>query len=204
MEKQIIISISREYGSGGHEIGRKLAEKLSIPFYDRNLLDEIAKKSGSDVSDLVEYDEKPKHFFGSRTVRGYSNNPAENIAELQFALLKSKAADDDSFVVIGRCSDEIFDSIPGVNVLKVFISGDWDFKVRRVVEKRSMDEKLAEKTILRHDKNRIAYHDHFCEHRWGDARSYDLSVNASKLGIDGTVDMLYDYVQRLMKNYSEK
>lgn len=199
MDKQIIISISREYGSGGHEIGRKLAEKLEIPFYDRNLLDEVAKLSGSDVSELASYDEKPKHAFLSRTVRGYSNSPSVNIAELQFALLKSKAADDDSFVVIGRCSDEIFDSIPEVNVLKIFVNADWDFKVKRVIEKRCMDAKLAEKTILKHDKNRIAYHDHFCSHRWGDARTYDLCVNAAKLGIDGTVDMLYDYVQRLMK-----
>lgn len=199
MSKQIIISISREYGSGGHEIGRKLAEKLELPFYDRNLLDEVAKAAGTDVSELTQYDEKPKHFFLHRTVRGYSSSPAENIAELQFALLKSKAADDDSFIVIGRCSDEIFSKIPGVNVLKVFISADWEQKVKRVVEKRGMDAKLAEKTILRHDRTRIAYHDHFCEHRWGDARTYDISVNSSVLGIDGTVDMLADYVQRYLK-----
>ena len=199
MEKQIIISISREYGSGGHEIGRKLAEKLGLPFYDRNLLDEVAKNSGSDVSELSAYDEKPRHFFVSRSVRGYSNSPAENIAELQFALLKSKAADSDSFVAIGRCSDELFDEMRDVFVLKIFVSADWDEKVKRVIEKRSMDKKLAEKTILRHDKNRIAYHDHFCKHRWGDARSYDLSVNSSKLGIDGTVDMLCEYVNRCTK-----
>ena len=86
-----------------------------------------------------------------------------------------------------------------VFVLKIFVSADWDEKVKRVIEKRSMDKKLAEKTILRHDKNRIAYHDHFCKHRWGDARSYDLSVNSSKLGIDGTVDMLCEYVNRCTK-----
>lgn len=199
MNRQIIISISREYGSGGHEVGRKLAEKLDIPFYDRNLLDEVAKKSGSDAAELSKYDEKPRHRFLSRSVRGYNNDPAQNIAELQFALLKSKAADDDSFVVIGRCSDELFDSIPGVNVLKVFISADWEAKVQRVIEKRCMDQKLAEKTILRHDRNRIAYHDHFCSKRWGDARTYDLCINSSKLGIDATVEHIYSFVQSMMK-----
>lgn len=199
MEKQIIISISREYGSGGHEIGRKLAEKLGLPFYDRNLLDEVAKKCGSDISELSVYDENPRHFLIGGRLVGYKNSPAEDIAELQFALLKSKAADSDSFVVIGRCSDELFDEMQGICVLKIFISADWDEKVRRVIEKRSMDKNLAEKTIFRHDKNRITYHDHFCKHRWGDARSYDLSVNSSKLGIDGTVDMLFDYVQRFEK-----
>ncbi len=199
MEKQIIISISREYGSGGHEIGRKLAERLGLPFYDRNLLDEVAKRCGSDISELSVYDENPRHFFINERLGGYSNSPAEDIAELQFALLKSKAADSDSFVVIGRCSDELFDDMQGIRVLKIFISADWDEKVSRVVEKRSMDKNLAEKTILRHDKNRIIYHNHFCNHRWGDARSYDLSVNSSRLGIDGTVDMIFDYVQRFEK-----
>ena len=106
--KQLIISIGREYGSGGHEIGRKLAAKLGLEFYDRNLLDEIAHIKNSDAELLKKYDEVPKKRFFSRTVRGYSNSPEENVAELQFALLKHKAADDDSFVIVGRCTDEIF------------------------------------------------------------------------------------------------
>ena len=89
MDKQIIISISRQYGSAGHEIGVKLAEKLDIPLYDRNLFDEIGKIKNIDTNNLEKYDEVPRKKFFSRKVKGYSNSPEENVAELQFGLLRS-------------------------------------------------------------------------------------------------------------------
>ena len=135
MEKQIIISIGREYGSAGHEIGRKLAAKLEIPFYDRNLLDEFADQKDVDADLLAKYDEKPRRLFFSRTisVRGQSvnNSPAQNVADIQFALLKGKAYDDDSFVVCGRCADEVLKEFPGM--FSVFITADYDAKVKRVM-----------------------------------------------------------------------
>lgn len=197
MDKQIIISISREYGSGGHEIGRKLAEKLEFEFFDRNLLDELSNIKGVDTNLLKKYDEKPRNPFFSRTVRGYSNSPEQNIAEMQFSLLKQKAADEDSFVILGRCSDEIFMGIS--DVLKIFIRGDLDTKVKRVMEKRGMDASEAVKTIERHDKKRKAYHDYFCHSKWGELSNYDLCVDSGKLGIDGTVDMLVDFVKNYLK-----
>lgn len=197
MNKQIIISISREYGSGGHEIGRKLAEKLEFEFFDRNLLDELANIRHVDTNSLKKYDEKPRNPFFSRTVRGYTNSPEQNIAEMQFSLLKQKAADEDSFVILGRCSDEIFMGI--ADVLKIFIRGDLDTKVKRVIEKRGMTASEAVKTIERHDKKRKAYHDYFCHSKWGETSSYDLCVDSGKLGIDGTVDLIADFVQKYLK-----
>jgi len=200
MEKQIIISIGREYGSAGHEIGRKLAAKLEIPFYDRNLLDEFADQKDVDADLLAKYDEKPRRFFFSRTVsvRGQSvnNSPAQNVADIQFALLKGKAYDDDSFVVCGRCADDVLKDFPGM--FSVFITADYDAKVKRVMEKRNMSEKEAKKTIEKHDKTRRAYHDYFAKTKWGQAGSYDLCVNSTVLGIDGTVDMLVDYAKRFL------
>ena len=200
MEKQIIISIGREYGSAGHEIGRKLAAKLEIPFYDRNLLDEFADQKDVDADLLAKYDEKPRRFFFSRTVsvRGQSvnNSPAQNVADIQFALLKGKAYDDDSFVVCGRCADDVLKAFPGM--FSVFITADYDAKVKRVMEKRNMSEKEAKKTIEKHDKTRRAYHDYFAKTKWGQAGSYDLCVNSTVLGIDGTVDMLVDYAKRFL------
>lgn len=197
MDKQIIISIGREYGSAGHEIARKLAEKLEIPFYDRNLLDEFADQKDVDADLLAKYDEKPRRFFFSRTVpvrgQNYSNSPAQNVADIQFALLKGKAYDDDSFVVCGRCADEILKEFPGH--FSVFITADYDAKVRRVMEKRNMSEKEAKKHIEKHDRTRRAYHDYFCKSKWGHASSYDLCINSTTLGIDGCVDMLYDFVR---------
>lgn len=197
MDKQIIISISREYGSGGHEIGRKLAEKLEFEFFDRNLLDELSNIKGVDTNLLKKYDEKPRNPFFSRTVRGYTNSPEQNIAEMQFSLLKQKAADEDSFVILGRCSDEIFMGIS--DVLKIFIRGDLDTKVKRVMEKRGMNASEAVKTIERHDKKRKAYHDYFCHSKWGELSNYDLCIDSGKLGIDGTVDMLVDFIKNYLK-----
>lgn len=195
MEKQIIISIGREYGSGGHEIARKLAAKLGIDFCDRNLLDEFADKNNGNASEMAKYDEKPHRFFFSRTVRGYSNSPAQNVADIQFALLKGKAIDDDSFVVCGRCADEVLKDFPGL--ISIFVSADMDAKIKRVMEKRNMTEKVAKKTIEKHDKTRRAYHDYFCSTKWGVSSSYDLSINSSKLGIDATVDFLADYIKKV-------
>ena len=197
MEKQLIITIGRQYGSRGHQIGEKLAEKLGIELYDRNLLDEVAIANGATSEELSKYDEKPKKRFLSRTVRGMSNNPAEAVAELQFALLKSKAADGDSFVLIGRCGDQIFKGLaPHVSI---YITADYEDKLNRIMTHRSFSKKEAEKAILRHDKNRAAYHDHFCSTKWDEASSYDLIVNMSKTGIDGAVDLIYDYVTKYLQ-----
>lgn len=195
MDKQIIISIGRQYGSAGREIGVKLAEKLDIPLYDRNLFEEIGKIKNIDTNNLEKYDETPRRFFISRKVNGYSNSPEENVAELQFGLLKSKAADGDSFVVVGRCADELFRGMPGF--VSVFILADEEEKVKRIMEIRHMDEKKARATIEKHDRRRKAYHDYFCKGgKWGDCKNYDVCINSSRLGIDGTVNFLYDYIQK--------
>lgn len=196
MGKQVIISIGRQYGSAGHEIGRLLAEKLDIELLDRNLFDEIGKLKNIDTNDLQKYDEVPRKKLFSRTVRGYNNSPEQNVAELQFALLKSKAYDGDSFVVVGRCSDELFLGMEGF--VSIFILGNEDEKVKRIMEIRGMDEKKAKQAIERHDRKRKQYHDYFCKKtKWGDAKSYDLCINSSRLGIEGTVNLLYDYITQL-------
>lgn len=198
MEKQIIISIGRQYGSAGREIGVELAQKLDLPLYDRNLFDEIGKTKNVDTNNLEKYDEVPRKKFFSRTVRGYSNSPEQNVAELQFALLKSKAADGDSFIVIGRCADELFRGMDGF--ISVFIIADEDEKVKRIMEVRNMDEKKAKMAIERHDRKRKQYHDYFCKNgKWGDCKNYDLCINSSRLGIQGTVDFLYDYITKFQK-----
>lgn len=197
MEKQIIIAIGREFGSGGHEIGEKLAAKLDIPLFDRNLLDEFADENDLNAEELQKYDEVPRNKWFSRKVRGHTSSPAENVANIQFALLKSKAFDDDSFVVVGRCAEEVlkdFDSL-----VSIFIRSDADVKIKHVMEKYNLSEKDAKKKMERHDKRRKAYHDYFCkETKWGSSKTYDLCINSAKLGIDGTVEFLYDYIKLRM------
>lgn len=195
MEEQLIVSIGREYGSGGHEIGRHLAQRLGLPFYDRNLLDEIASGKHVDAKKLAKYDEVPSKLFLSRTVRGFSNSPELNVAQLQFDYMKEKAAKGESFVIVGRCADTVLKEFPGL--VSIFVLGDYETKLARVMEKRNFSEKDAKAAMERHDKNRKAYHNHYSSIKWGDSRNYDLCINSSKLGIDGTVDMLEDYIRRI-------
>ncbi len=107
MGKQLIISVGREFGSGGHVIAEELARRFGLVLYDNNLLEQIAEEKEIPHDGLKKYDEKPKSRLFSRTVRGYSNSVQENLANMQFDYLKKKAADGESFVVVGRCSETI-------------------------------------------------------------------------------------------------
>ena len=193
-QKQMIISIGREFGSAGHEIAEKLAERFSLPLYDYNLLREIAGEKKVNVANLEPYDEVPKKGFGSRTVRGYSNSPQENIAYMQFDFLKKKAKEGQSFVVVGRCAEEALKEYKGL--ITIFILGDMDTKIERIAKLHNLSEKQAQEMIIQQDKKRKAYHNYFCEGKWGDSRNYEFSINSSKLGLEVTVEVLEDYIKR--------
>lgn len=193
-QNQMIISIGREFGSAGHEIAEKLAERFSLPLYDYNLLREIAGEKKVNVANLEPYDEVPKKGFGSRTVRGYSNSPQENIAYMQFDFLKKKAKEGQSFVVVGRCAEEALKEYKGL--ITIFILGDMDTKIERIAKLHNLSEKQAKEMIIQQDKKRKAYHNYFCEGKWGDSRNYEFSINSSKLGLEATVEVLEDYINR--------
>lgn len=197
MEKQIIISISREYGSGGHVMAEMLAERFGLPFYDHNLLDEIAQKKNVSVENLSRYDEVPKIHGLSRRVRGHNNSPEEAIANMQFEFLKEKAASGESFVVVGRCSETVLKEYEGL--VPIFVLSDSDAKVERIMQVREMNRKEAEAAIRRHDKRRKAYHNHYCYIKWGDSRNYDICINSSRLGLEKTTDYLESYIRERMK-----
>ena len=194
MGKQLIISVGREFGSGGHEIAEKLARIYDIPLLDHNLLDEIAEERGLDGERLREFDEKHKTFFGTRTVRGFSSAPEENVSLLQFDYLQKRAAKGDSFVVVGRCSEDVLREY--ACMISIFILGDKQNKVERIMELFDMEESMAERFICDKDMKRRRYHNSYCEGKWGDSRNYDISINSSKLGIEGTVAVLKDYIDR--------
>ena len=196
-KKQTIISIGREYGSGGHEIARKIASKLGVPLYDRSILEEVAVFMGVDPDELHKYDEQPKRKFFSRTVRGHNNSNEGAVYGLQSDLLKEREAMGQSFVVVGRCADSLFKLNPGL--VSIFITGDYKDKLNRVMEKRELSARAAANAIAKHDRNRKAYHNSLCDTKWGETRTYDLIINSSKLGIDGTVDFLVNYVMALQK-----
>lgn len=193
MEKQLIITIGREFGSGGHEIGEKLAKKLGIDLIDRNFLKDIAAIKNLNAEELEKYDEKPIRWLFKRTVRNHSSSVEENIAQLQFNYLKDLAHQGKSFLVIGRCAESVLQACP--NMIPIFILGDVDAKVERVTSVFNISEKEALNKMKRHDKSRKKYHnDHCGGKKWGDSRNYEICVNSSKLGVDKTVELLYDYI----------
>lgn len=194
MEKQLIISVGREYGSGGHEIAEKLANHYGIQLLDHNLLDEIAAKKNVKMDHLRELDEKHKNPLSSRTVRGYSSSPEENMLYLQFDYLRDKADAGESFVIVGRCSETILKQYD--SMVSIFILADREKRIERIMRLYHLSESDAAKKIREKDTNRRRYHNSFCVGKWGDCRNYDVSLNSSKLGIDGSVKLLTEYIDR--------
>ena len=131
MEKQLIISVGREYGSGGHEIAERLSNHYGIQLLDHNLLDEIAAKKNVKMDHLKELDEKHKNPLSSRTVRGYSSSPEENLLYLQFDYLREKADSGESFVIVGRCSETILKQYD--SMVSIFILADRDKRIERIM-----------------------------------------------------------------------
>ena len=190
---QVIISVGREFGSGGRVIAEALANRFNIPIYDRHLITEIANKTGLTPEEIEKYNEKPKNHLLSRRVNGYSNSIEDNIAEMQFKFLREKAASGESFVVVGRCSETKLRDFKGL--ISLFVLGDMSEKVKRVMEVYSLSEDDARKLIEKKDKKRKRYHNYHCSGHWGDSRLYDLCINSSRLGIEGTIDSLEAYIR---------
>ena len=139
MEKQLIISVGREFGSGGHEVAQKLADDYGIALYDHDLLKEIATKKNLKSEDLEAYDELKWNRFLYRTVRGLNSSPEQNVANLQFDFLKEKAKSGESFVVVGRCSETILREYE--SMVSIFIRGDKPQKAERIMKYYNMNEK---------------------------------------------------------------
>ena len=194
MEKQLIISVGREFGSGGHLIAEKLSERFGIKLYDNNLLLEVAEKHGGCAESIQKYDETPKLRMLSRTVRGYNNSPEDIVSQLQFDFIRELAEKGESFVIVGRCAETVLKGHPAL--VSIFVLGDYEKKLERVIQKYSLSEKEAKSLMKTTDKKRKSYHNYNCDLHWGDSRLYEVSINSSRLGIDGTVEILEDYINR--------
>ena len=193
MGKQLIITVGREFGSGGHIIAAKLAEHFGIQFLDSNILAEVAKKSNTSEEYLKKYDESARNLFFSRTVNGFSNSPEEIIAQMQFDYIKQKSDAGESFVVIGRCADYILRENPAL--VRVFVLGDTEAKIKRTAEREGISEEKAKIRMEQADKRRKYFHNTHSENKWGDSRSYDITGNSSKLGLDSTAELLIKYIE---------
>jgi cytidylate kinase len=192
MDGQVIIAVSREFGSAGHEIAEKIAKDRGLTFYDRGMLDEIASEMNIKVEVLEQYDEKPRNFMMTRKIGKYSNSMEEIITEMQFDYIRKKAENGESFVVVGRCSETVLQDFDGL--ISIFVCGDEDHKLERVMERYDLSKADAIFKMKRHDYRRKKYHNRHSDHRWGDSRFYDICINSSQLHVDGTVRVLQNYI----------
>lgn len=197
MKKQIIVAIGREHGSGGHYIADLIARELGVKLYDKVSIEKEITSGGYSEELVSEMDEKPVNFFASRRIGRFSNSLEVNVAEKTFAMLRSKAAEGESFVVIGRCGEQILENNP--NCISIFICGDPQFKLNRVMNKLGLNAEQAIEEIRNVDRSHKNYHNYYCDTKWGDARGYDLTVKSNVLGCERTAEMLIGYIRSFME-----
>ncbi len=188
MTKRCIVTIGREYGSGGREIGEKLAEKLGISFYDRQFLEMASLETGYSEDALSEQDEiADKNYYPYRT-----ENLSEELFRIQSRIMIEKAKTE-SCVIVGRCSDIVLKDF--ANVAHIFIYAHEETKVRRVMERHNLDEVKARKMMKKTEKIRRSYYQYFTDCDWGDRENKDLLINSSVTGIDKSVDVIIAYLK---------
>lgn len=203
MKQNTIITIGRQFGSGGHEIAVKVAEALSIPFYDREIIVEAAKKSGLDENLFKHAEERTvSSFLYSVALGAYSTagnltgipmlNMNETIFQVQAKVIK-EYAEKGSCVFVGRCADHILKAVP--NCHNLFIYADMPAKIKRVQEIYNLSSDKAEELITKTDKKRAGFYNYYSGKKWNDFNHYDLCINSGKLGVDGAVDMILTYIR---------
>ena len=187
MDKRLVITIGRQCGSGGRRIGQMLAEQLGIKCYDKEILNRAAKESGLAAELFETHDEKPTSSFLyslvmdtyslGYTSSSYMDMPINHkIFLAQFDTIK-KLASEESCIIVGRCADYALADDP--NAFSVFITGD----------------NKAKDIMIKTDKKRSSYYNYYSSKRWADSRSYDMCVNSTKLGLEGSVELIKTYAK---------
>jgi cytidylate kinase len=198
----MIITIGRQFGSGGKEIGEKVALRLGYAFYDKEILTMAAEESGFSASAMQHYDEKPS---GSLIYSLYMTGAAssdnlplnQQLAFAQFNVIR-KVAQSDNCVIVGRCADYVLRE--KTNLLTVYLHAPLAYRASRVMVENSIDSQaLAEKTIKKQDKARADYYNFFTHKKWGDAGSAMLSIDTSTLSSDNVAQVIADYALLMEK-----
>ena len=209
MSKKLIITIARQYGSGGREIGEKLATMLNIPIYDKELITEAAGKSDLHVDVAKKADEAAansllytlamgSNVFGSAMAFGYKMPVNVKLFILQSDIIREYAAKG-SCIFIGRCADYVLRD--EANILSLFIHGDLDHRRERVAARHPEVKSTQIIDIInKTDKRRASYYNFYTGNKWGKFDHYDLMVNSSTLGIDGTASLIADMAKKMMED----
>ena len=207
-----IITIGREFGSDGREIGEKLAKALNIPFYDKELLSRAAKESGFCEEMIQWHDERPTNSFLYNLVMdtysfGYNSTSmvdvpiSQKIFLAQFETIR-KIANEGACVIVGRCADYALDEYD--NCLSIFIHGNLNDRIKKVSQKYNLSEQKAKEMIHKTDKQRQSYYNYYTSKKWGSVDTYDLSINSFLFGVDGTVQQLLRVIQDFDSSLPQK
>lgn len=198
-----VITIGRQFGSAGREIGEKVAAHFGIKCYDKELLSRARKESGFCEEMIQNHDERPTNSFLYNLVMdtysfGYNASSfvdmpiSHKVFLAQFDTIK-KIANEGPCVIVGRCADYALSEYK--NSIHLFIYGDEKVKVKRIMEKYNLSESKAKEMIIKKDKQRQSYYNYYSSKKWGRADSYDLCINSSVLGVDGTVNLIIQYIK---------
>ena len=202
MKKKIIVTIGREFGSGGRIIGKKLAEALGIAFYDKELIHLASKESGISGEFFEKSDEKKSSnlmkafalgFSVDSTLYQYDNYLSdESFFQIQADVIR-QVADEGSCVIVGRCADYILRENSAC--INIFVNASEEDRLVAIMKDKEVDEKEAKEIMRKTDKSRASYYNYYTDKTWGASQSYDLCVNSSVHGIDRTVAFILSFVE---------
>lgn len=198
-----IITIARQFGSAGREIGEQVAKYFNIPCYDKELLTRAAQESGFCEEMIQTHDERPTNSFLYNLVMdtysfGYNASSfvdmpiSHKVFLAQFNTIK-KIADEGPCIIVGRCADYALSDYK--NCVHLFIYGDEETKVKRIMNKYNLTEAKAKDMMAKKDKQRQSYYNYYSSKKWGRADSYDLCINSSVLGVEGTSSLIVQFVE---------
>ncbi|MBP5571248.1 MAG: cytidylate kinase-like family protein [Bacteroidales bacterium] len=188
MEKTLLITIGRQFGSGGKAVAEELGRRLGIPVYDNELITEAARKSGIAEEFFKQRDEKRRALFiGMR-----SGMDDEVLFGIQSDVIRDLASKG-SAIFVGRASDYV---LREMDCIDVFICAPLEARIKRIMERQNLSESDAEDLIERMDRGRAEYYDFFTFSKWGVASNYDLCLDSSILGIEGTAEMIIDFAKK--------
>ncbi len=189
--KNYIITIGREFGSGGKEIAQKLAERLGIKYYDKDLVTIAARKRGISEEVVADAEENIPSIWDSNAV----GLPIfqDRLFQVQSNIILDIAEKEAPCIIVGRCADYVLRDFP--NVLNVFVHADKEFRIHRIMDTESLSYPEAKSRVKKTDKTRRAYYQFYTDRKWGTGIQYDMLLSSSTLGLDVCVDILYAAVQ---------
>lgn len=195
----VIFTIGREFGSGGHEIGKKLAQDLRINFYDKEILKEASKKYGFATKVMEKFDEKPASglsYLMNTDIAGTMQPLSMQIFIAQCNTIKT-IAKKESCVFVGRCSNYVLRDFD--NVINVFVHSPIDLRIERIEKRKNLPADKALDLIIKTDKKRSTYYNYYTDLKWSASQSYNLCIDTSKTGIDGAVELIKKYKEIVIK-----